>query len=144
MRHNQGVEARRLRSALLLGAMLALVAGHAQAQKSAPPPPPPPKKGKVYPKAKDYGPPARILKLDPEQKKIDLKLLKTAPTVNQAMRRKQAKAIAKRAGTPAKAKPTIATGKLTKLPVKPAPKAAPKKTAPKKTAPKKVVPKKAS
>ncbi len=144
MRNNRRVEAGTLRSTLLLGAVLAMVAGQVQAQKSPPPPPPPPKKGKVYPKAKDYGQPARILKLNPDQKKIDPKLLKTAPTVDQAMRQKlKGKSVAKAAGTPGKPKPAGApAGKTTRPAVKPPAKPAPKATGAKKTPPRKTAPKK--
>lgn len=71
---------KRTTATLLLGAWVALAASGAYAQK----PPPPPIKGKTYPKAKDdRTPPARVIQLNPGQKKVDPKVLKTAPTVYQ-------------------------------------------------------------
>lgn len=74
------IEWQRAAGVAFLGAFLALPGSGAHAQK----PPPPPKPGKIYPQAKDdRTPPARVIRLNPGQKKIDPKLLKTAPTVAQ-------------------------------------------------------------
>lgn len=80
-RHDNEIKfTRRAATAVLLGSFAALTASGAYAQK----PPPPPIKGKIYPKAKDDRTPAsRIIQLNPGQKKVDPKVLKTAPTIQQ-------------------------------------------------------------
>lgn len=87
-RYDSTSKSKRAALAFLLGAFVAPAGSAAYAQK----PPPPPIKGKTYPKAKnDRLPPARIIQLNPGQKKIDPKLLKAAPTVHQFVKAKAKK-----------------------------------------------------